>query len=317
MRVPRTGIELLERLPQLRGELTSAHRFTHGAWIEAVRDKLSPEKLAESQMGYKAELHSIEIATPFYVDTNICSLLSHQVFGATMQQKDELKLLPEMVTEPNGLAYFPYLELPSATDEGPASSGSYVLVWDCVGTSMTIKFYRWMEDEQAWGWGWDDDWLPCFTFVFIFGKTVQDSVKHYWDALQMNDAHKLGTLPPHHIFSTATAAVAYSFFAFSSQKLVHIATPQAINRAEQRVMKKAKHIPLVVQLRVRKNVNYVERDQIGEEREYSHRWVVRPHWRNQWYPSEGIHRPVFIEEYIKGPDDKPLLIRPLVFSVER
>jgi hypothetical protein len=36
---------------------------------------------------------------------------------------------------------------------------------------------------------------------------------------------------------------------------------------------------------------------------------VRGHWRNQFYPVENVHRPVFIESYIKGPPDKP--IKPL------
>ena len=35
-------------------------------------------------------------------------------------------------------------------------------------------------------------------------------------------------------------------------------------------------------------------------------WEVRGHWRNQFYASEGTHKPVFIEAYIKGPEDKPL-----------
>lgn len=35
-------------------------------------------------------------------------------------------------------------------------------------------------------------------------------------------------------------------------------------------------------------------------------WEVRGHWRNQFYPSEGVHKPKFIEAYVKGPADKPL-----------
>lgn len=42
-------------------------------------------------------------------------------------------------------------------------------------------------------------------------------------------------------------------------------------------------------------------------REYRHRWVVRGHWRNQWYPSVGTHRPKWIAPYLAGPDDAPLL----------
>ena len=36
------------------------------------------------------------------------------------------------------------------------------------------------------------------------------------------------------------------------------------------------------------------------------RWSVAGHWRDQWYPADGVHRPKFIESYVKGPDDKPL-----------
>jgi hypothetical protein len=35
-------------------------------------------------------------------------------------------------------------------------------------------------------------------------------------------------------------------------------------------------------------------------------WEVRGHWRNQHCPSTGEHKPVFIEAYVKGPEDKPL-----------
>lgn len=41
-------------------------------------------------------------------------------------------------------------------------------------------------------------------------------------------------------------------------------------------------------------------------REYTCRWMVRGHWRQQWYPSRGVHRPIWINPHVKGPDDKPL-----------
>jgi hypothetical protein len=42
-------------------------------------------------------------------------------------------------------------------------------------------------------------------------------------------------------------------------------------------------------------------------RRYRHRWVVRGHWRNQYYPSRGDHRPIWIDPHFAGPEDKPLL----------
>ncbi|CRK57621.1 hypothetical protein [Alloactinosynnema sp. L-07] len=42
-------------------------------------------------------------------------------------------------------------------------------------------------------------------------------------------------------------------------------------------------------------------------REYRHRWIVRGHWRNQWYPSRNDHRPIWIDPHLAGPADMPLL----------
>lgn len=43
----------------------------------------------------------------------------------------------------------------------------------------------------------------------------------------------------------------------------------------------------------------------GSGKEYSCRWKVSGHWRNQWYPTVEDHRPIWIMDHIKGPDDKP------------
>lgn len=63
-------------------------------------------------------------------------------------------------------------------------------------------------------------------------------------------------------------------------------------------------------------------DQGGDQdeefgREWSHRWVVRGHWRQQWYPSEGVHRLIWIEPFIKGPEHRPLIVKDRVFEVVR
>lgn len=47
------------------------------------------------------------------------------------------------------------------------------------------------------------------------------------------------------------------------------------------------------------------------------RFSVRGHWRNQWYPSEERHKPVFVEAYIKGPEGAPLRLRSPIVSVSR
>lgn len=41
-------------------------------------------------------------------------------------------------------------------------------------------------------------------------------------------------------------------------------------------------------------------------REYTCRWLVAGHWRQQWYPARKVHRPLWIAPHLKGPADKPL-----------
>lgn len=40
-------------------------------------------------------------------------------------------------------------------------------------------------------------------------------------------------------------------------------------------------------------------------REWTCRWMVSGHWRQQWYPTREVHRPIWIAPHLKGPHDKP------------
>lgn len=48
--------------------------------------------------------------------------------------------------------------------------------------------------------------------------------------------------------------------------------------------------------------------------EWSHRWMVRGHWRQQpCGPQRSQRRLQWIDPYVKGPDDKPLDVRPTIW----
>lgn len=51
--------------------------------------------------------------------------------------------------------------------------------------------------------------------------------------------------------------------------------------------------------------------------EWTHRWIVRGHWRQQWYPAQQRHKQIWIGAYEKGPDDLPLVIRERVWNWDR
>ena len=65
---------------------------------------------------------------------------------------------------------------------------------------------------------------------------------------------------------------------------------------------------VVVTLRKRREGAYPpDRDEGGVE--WTHRWLVSGHWRNQWFPSLSVHRQIWISPFIKGPEELPLVIR--------
>lgn len=91
--------------------------------------------------------------------------------------------------------------------------------------------------------------------------------------------------------------------------------PKAVRRESAK--KKGPAAVTVIQLRHRRL-----RVEDGEERhvEWSHRWLVRGHWRRQPYKNpDGStrHEMIFIAPFIKGPDGKPLVITEKVNSLVR
>lgn len=55
----------------------------------------------------------------------------------------------------------------------------------------------------------------------------------------------------------------------------------------------------------------------GEEANYSCSFIVRGHWRKQWYPSIEAHRQKWINPYVKGDLDMPLKMTKRVFEFVR
>lgn len=62
----------------------------------------------------------------------------------------------------------------------------------------------------------------------------------------------------------------------------------------------------VVRIRHRENAPISTPADDDTSRTYRVRWTVRGHWRQQWYPSRGEHRAVWINPHIKGPQHAPL-----------
>lgn len=96
---------------------------------------------------------------------------------------------------------------------------------------------------------------------------------------------------------------------------VQHATDRATQRRAQREGQEAPPFIRVITLRRLEAAREREAPNVVD---WQWQWEVRGHWRNQFFPSEGLHKPVFIEAFIKGPSDKPLKPGVLkLFAAER
>lgn len=93
------------------------------------------------------------------------------------------------------------------------------------------------------------------------------------------------------------------------------ATRQTAKRCVREYVSPTCHV-----ISLRKEIATEHGEQRGQETtiEWSHRWLVRGHWRRQFFPKRAAHAPIWIHPHVKGPEDKPFKTpSETVFSVHR
>lgn len=101
---------------------------------------------------------------------------------------------------------------------------------------------------------------------------------------------------------------AYAAFYLMAQRLsiqVQHRIDRNTRRRNEREQIKMPEFFKVVSLRRMEEARPKPKDN-GEPIDWQWQWDVVGHWRNQYYPGEGIHKPKWIESYIKGPEDRPM-----------
>lgn len=104
----------------------------------------------------------------------------------------------------------------------------------------------------------------------------------------------------------------------------HVAELQdaPLMRQERRALERGSHNGIERQavsvIQLRRIARHTNRDGHVEHRDWASRWWVSGHWREQPVgPGRALRRPVWIEPYVKGPEDKPLSPRHRVFDIRR
>lgn len=110
---------------------------------------------------------------------------------------------------------------------------------------------------------------------------------------------------PHQIY----AALIWSTWIVAAQRIV-LRGPVHFPRAQGRQLDRIGPGPIpdaqVVTLR-RSTTRPADTDPNSRPVDWSHRWIVGGHWRNQYISEAEGHRLTWVHEHVKGPEDKPLV----------
>ena len=184
----------------------------------------------------------------------------------------------------------------------------------CVWMSFYSDYHSWLAAEQAAGWCSSEEladylrqyhelYYEIFTFRPINGPDIppnSPSIAGYeaqWDELD------------------ALRRVLFSTWLMLQQPLTRTVEVDS-DRAARRRMKSAGHEPATVRVIELRRIQSASQG-VTSDREYHHQWVVRGHWRQQWFPAHEVHRPVWIAPHIKGPEDAPMLGGEKVYAWKR
>jgi hypothetical protein len=190
------------------------------------------------------------------------------------------------------------------SNEGKPDAKVRACCWEVIdGTSLWLTFYTdwhtWLEDCRSAGVFRpdslndclrNDHWLYFETFV-ISPLSGHQEVEGEWE----EDAREVGSLD-----SAVRAA-----WLLMQQPLAETSDVLP-DRAARKRLRRAGTEPApvrVIGLRRPKGAS----DKGDGPRDYQHQWIVRGHWRQQWYPKRQVHRPVWIAPHVKGPDGAPML----------
>lgn len=105
---------------------------------------------------------------------------------------------------------------------------------------------------------------------------------------------------------------------FVNQKILTVSNHHPSRRQRRRAAHEGRDISSqqvrVVRLRARSSAAAASK---GGSIDWACRWAVSGHWRNQFYPNEDRHKTIWIDPYVKGPEDKPFRQSVTVYDVNR
>jgi hypothetical protein len=165
------------------------------------------------------------------------------------------------------------------------------------------------------GWVYDTPWYALEHSIYENTEEPQDEYTRAINGLSIEDQQAGATVPSIAFFRKLVFAFSRLVFQRIAVRHKQRMSRPAIRRAAREDIELENGMITVVKLR--REYEPKPGDHEPTEMAWSHRWVVSGFWRNQYYPSLNRHIRIYIHAYIKGPEDKPLIIKDRIYSLER
>lgn len=244
-------------------------------------------------------LHSLHAGDTFFMNRQFCELVDH----ARIDVPDDLIFEESWMHTKSG---FLWLEVPFSVPQPEGETAEPMIravSWIANKNGFIFLTYlEWEIDEAAFG---------CWThFSFKQGDVLSTRITEFEAKVHDPDdnAGYPGKYPKtRDAVQRHEMRWVYAAMHLMAQRLActveHRASPMARDSARRKKLTITPSLRVVTLRRME-----ADRPKNGEHqaREWQWQWLVGGHWRLQPYKTIGDYRWIFIESYVKGPQDKPL-----------
>lgn len=282
-------------------------------WNRSFAKAYALDSQAESEVA-EAARHIAEAVAAWgaQADTYWCS---ESIVGCVANAAETMPRQPLLTTDLPSAAGFLWLERPLYTvDVRGMPAAIRCLLWTPAVNGESGRsgvFLSWLSDCLD---PCDDEGQQIYREVHDQGSRMPRYVPYHGDLLTFDrPVHQSGAKPGSPDLLTNWIVAFWSWCKQDIPRIERREPDRPMRRRIERMGRPASPV-LIVTLRREASQRAEPSDSLIE---WTHRWIVRGHWRNQWYPTQEAHRAIWIDPYVKGPEDAPLVVRERVAAVSR
>lgn len=294
-------------------------------WLRYARSMGSlPSNMARGEKNYwltglPGYVDCLENGDSFFMNSKFCSLVEHArvtvpddlVFDSSWLQAPQgflwieepfkVPITEEEKAEAKASNYFPTI---SAIGWRPVPEGQQTakgMIGDVAGRVAGKGAYQFLTFLCFPG---EEERFGCWSYFLIQdGDKLVDRIRQFEGI-----SKEVGGAYPNEKESDMLHEIRwiYSAMYLMAQRLA-ISVQHNTDRHTRRrnEFAKLKVTPFIRVITLRRMEEARQKASKGEAIEFQWHWEVRGHWRNQYFPSENTHKPVFIDAYIKGNLERP------------